>query len=52
VPLSPVRSPLEALPLSEAVLRDGVSLGQVHLSEVSQGGELGHATLASPPASR
>jgi hypothetical protein len=26
------------------VLRDGLSLGQVHLSEVSQGGEVGHAT--------
>jgi diguanylate cyclase (GGDEF)-like protein/putative nucleotidyltransferase with HDIG domain len=28
-------------------LRDGLGLGQVHLSEVSQGGEVGHATVAA-----
>jgi len=64
VPPSPVRSPREAVHrLSEAVLRartpadvtalvhalrDGLSLGQVHLSEVSLGGEVGHATVAAP----
>jgi hypothetical protein len=28
-------------------LRDGLGLGQVHLSEVSQGGEVGQATVAA-----
>ena len=41
MPPSPVRSPLEA------VHRLSRGLGQVHLTEVSQGGDIGHATVAA-----
>jgi diguanylate cyclase (GGDEF)-like protein len=33
-------------------LRDALALGQVHLSEVSQGGEVGHATIAADEGAR
>jgi diguanylate cyclase (GGDEF)-like protein len=42
------RTPADVTGALVHALRDGLSLGQVHLSEVSQGGEVGHATVAAP----
>ena len=42
------RTPAEVTDALVVGLRDGLGLGQVHLSEVSQGGEVGHATVAAP----
>ena len=41
------RTPAEVTDALVVGLRDGLGLGQVHLSEVSQGGEVGHATVAA-----
>ena len=42
------RTPADVTGALVHALRDGLSLSQVHLSEVSQGGEVGHATVAAP----
>ena len=42
------RTPADVTGALVHALRDGLSLGQVHLSEVSPGGEVGHATVAAP----
>ena len=42
------RTPADVTGALVHALRNGLSLGQVHLSEVSQGGEVGHATVAAP----
>ena len=42
------RTPADVTGALVHALRDGLRLGQVHLSEVSQGGEVGHATVAAP----
>jgi diguanylate cyclase (GGDEF)-like protein/putative nucleotidyltransferase with HDIG domain len=41
------RAPAEVTGALVPALRDGLGLGQVHLSEVSQGGDVGHATIAT-----
>ena len=42
------RTPADVTGALVHALRDGLNLSQVHLSEVSQGGEVGHATVAAP----
>jgi diguanylate cyclase (GGDEF)-like protein/putative nucleotidyltransferase with HDIG domain len=41
------RTPADVTSALVVALRDGLGLGQVHLSEVSQGGEVGRATVAA-----
>jgi diguanylate cyclase (GGDEF)-like protein len=42
------RTPADVTGALVHALRDGLNLSQVHLSEVSLGGEVGHATVAAP----
>jgi hypothetical protein len=41
------RTPADVTGALVHALRDGLSLGQVHLSEVSQGGDIGHARIVA-----